>query len=144
VSLRISRVYGPYRRANCHLNSLIRDSEKEIITEIPCEPDFIYHYVYVDDVAEAIMVVLESKELSHRVYNVGSGEAMTMPEIVDSVIAAHPRMNGRLTLGRDDVPDVQTKFDISLIEKDLGWRPRFRIGEGVGAYRNAILSGRSA
>jgi UDP-glucose 4-epimerase len=144
ISLRISRVYGPYRRANCYLNSLIRDSVKGVVTDIPCEPDFVYHYVYVDDVAEAILVVLEAGDLPHRVYNVGSGEAMTMPAIIEAVTAANPQMRGRLVEGKDDVPDVQTVFDISLIAKDLGWRPRFKVGAGVAAYRDAILAGRSA
>jgi UDP-glucose 4-epimerase len=144
VSLRVSRVYGPYRRANCHLNSLIRNSEKGIVTEIPCETDFIYHYIYVDDVAEAILVALEAKQLPHLIYNVGSGEAMTMPAIVGAVTAANPHMRGHLVAGKDDVPDVQTAFDISLIARDLGWHPRFRVGEGVAAYRDAILAGRCA
>ena len=144
VSLRISRVYGPYRRANCYLNSLIRDAERGTVTEIPCETDFIYHYVYVDDVARAILTTLEAKRLPHRVYNVGSGEAMTMPAIVKAVTATHPTMKACLVAGKDDVPDVQTEFDVSLIAEDLGWRPRFKIGGGVAAYREAILAGRSA
>jgi len=143
VSLRISRVYGPYRRANCHLNSMIRNSEKGIVTEIPCEPGFVYHYIYVDDVAEAILLVLEAKELPHRVYNIGSGEAMTMASILEAVTAANPSIHGRVIPGKDDVPDVQTAFDISLIERDLGWAPRFTIGKGVAAYREAILAGQS-
>jgi UDP-glucuronate 4-epimerase len=144
VSLRISRVYGPYRRANCHLNSIIRNSEKGIVTEIPCEPDFIYHYIYVDDVARAILATLDARELPHRVYNIGSGEAMTMQAILEAVTAANPQMRGRLVAGKDDVPDVQTAFDISLIDEDLGWRPRFTVGQGVAAYREDIMAGRSA
>ena len=61
VSLRIGRVYGPYRRANCHLGSIIRDAAAARTTEIPCDPDFIYHYVHVDDVAEAIAAGLEAE-----------------------------------------------------------------------------------
>src|ERR1700733_7746067 len=53
VSLRIGRVYGPYRRANCYLGALIRDASAGRETEIPCDPAFIYHYVYADDVAGA-------------------------------------------------------------------------------------------
>ena len=144
VSLRISRVYGPYRRANCHLKSLIRDSEKGVETEIPCDPTFIYHYIYVDDVAEAILAALEVKELPHREYNVASGETMTMPAIIEAATGSNPKMRGRIVPGEDDVPDVQTAFDISRIARDLGWKPRFKIGEGVAAYREAILAGRSA
>jgi UDP-glucose 4-epimerase len=49
VSLRIGRVYGPYRRANCHLKTLIRNTARGVATEIPCDPRFVYHYIYVDD-----------------------------------------------------------------------------------------------
>ena len=119
-------------------------SPKRTVSEIPCETDFIYHYVYVDDVAQAILTTLEAKRLPHRVYNVGSGEAMTMPAIVKAVTAAHPTMKACLVAGKDDVPDVQTEFDVSLIAEDLGWRPRFETVGGVAAYREAILAGRSA
>ena len=144
VSLRISRVYGPYRRANCHLHSLIRDSEKGAETQIPCDPAFLYHYTYVDDVAEAILTALEAEVLPHREYNVDAGQPMTMPAIVKAVTAANPKIRARLVPGEDDVSDVQTAFDISRIAIDLGWNPRFKIAEGVAAYREAILAGRSA
>jgi len=51
---------------------------------IPCDPGFVYHYVYVDDVADAIITALEAPKLVHREYNIGSGEALTMPEIIDA------------------------------------------------------------
>jgi UDP-glucuronate 4-epimerase len=144
VSLRIGRVYGPYRRANCHLNALIRNAEKGAETEIPCDPGFIYHYVYATDVAAAMIAALEAKKLPHREYNVGSGEALTMPDIAAKAAAAHPDMRARLVPGADDVPDVQTAFDVSLIARDIGWTPRFRIAEGLAAYRDAIRAGMAA
>ena len=53
-------------------------------------------------------------------------------------------MRARLVPGADDVPDVQTAFDISLIAADLGWQPKYRIGGGLTAYRDAIRAGRAA
>ena len=143
VSLRIARVYGPYRRANCHLGTLIRDAETGKATEIPCDPDFIYHYVYVDDVADAMIAALEAKSLPHREYNVGSGQALTMPAIVDAAAAVIPGMKAGTIAGADDVPDMQTAFDVSLIADDLDWKPRFPIVEGLAAYRNAVRSGQA-
>jgi UDP-glucose 4-epimerase len=144
VSLRIGRVYGPYRRANCHLNTLIRNAERDVATEIPCDPNFIYHYVYVDDVAEAIIAALEAADLPHREYNVGSGEALTMPEIADAAARTLLGLKTRLVPGADDVPDVQTSFDISRIGRDLGWVPRFPIADGLASYRSAIIAGAAA
>src|SRR6202020_1228127 len=86
----IGRGYGPHRRADCHLGSMIRDAGAGRVTEIPCDPQFIYHYVHVDDVAEALIVALEAEALPAQEYNVGSGQALTMPEIADIARKAVP------------------------------------------------------
>jgi len=140
VSLRIARVFGPYRRANCYLGTLIRDAAKSMATEIPCNPAFIYHYVYVDDVADAIVAALETPRLACREYNVGSGQAVTMPEILRAAASAIPGMRARLIPGEDDVPDRQTVFDISAISTDLGWLPHHDLAAGLRAYRAALLA----
>jgi UDP-glucuronate 4-epimerase len=144
VSLRIGRVYGPYRRANCHLGSIIRDAIAGGVTEIQCDPQFMYHYVYVDDVAEALVVALEAKALPAREYNVGSGEALIMPEIAAVAREAIAGARIKLVPGADDVPDVQTAFDVTRIARDLGWRPRLDLAKGLRSYRQAIETGLAA
>lgn len=144
VSLRISRVYGPYRRANCYLGDIIRDAAARRETEIPCEPDFAYHYVYVDDVAEALLAVLERPNLPHRAYNLNAAMSHTMPQIAEIAAKAVPGARIALVPGADPVSDVQEAFDVSLIATDTGWRPRFDIAAGLAAYREAILSRHAA
>jgi UDP-glucuronate 4-epimerase len=144
VSLRIGRVYGPYRRANCYLGSMIRDAAAGRVTEIPCDPRFIYHYVHVDDVAEALIAALETKTLPVREYNVGSGQALLMPQIAAIATQAIPGAKVKLVAGADDVPDVHTVFDISRIARELGWRPRFDLARGLQSYRQAIESRHAA
>jgi UDP-glucose 4-epimerase len=144
MSLRIGRVYGPYRRANCFLNDIIRNAETGKRTTIPCDPDFIYHYVHVDDVAEAIAAALTAPAFPRRSYNVGSGQALTMPQIAGIAADAIAGADIELVPGADDVPDVQTEFDISRIDRDLGWRPRLPLAAGLKSYRDAILAGRCA
>lgn len=138
VSLRIGRVYGPYRRANCHLKALLDDAAAERETTIPCDPAFIYHYVYVEDVAGAILACLDAPHLPHREYNVGSGEALTMPQILVAASAVIPGLRARLTAGADDVPDRQTAFGIGRIANELGWEPAHGIGRGMLAYRASL------
>jgi UDP-glucose 4-epimerase len=138
VSLRIGRVYGPYRRGNCHLARLIHDAAAGGTTEIPCDLEFRYHYVYVDDVVAAQIAALTAGALSFCAYNVGSGEALTMPQIAAIARAAIPGANPALVAGADDVPDVQTTFDVSRIAADLAWRPRFDLASGLKAYQMAL------
>jgi UDP-glucuronate 4-epimerase len=144
VSLRIARVYGPYRRANCHLKSLIEDAEAGRPSRISCDPAFVYHYVYADDVAEAIRVALEAPTLPRREYNVGDGEALTMPTLIERAGTVVNGMNATLTPGQDDVPDLQEAFDVTAIGRELGWRPAFPIERGLAAYREAVRARRSA
>lgn len=141
VSLRIARVYGPYRRANCHLATLLTNHAAGHATAIPCDPAFIYHYVYADDVATAIATALDAPHLPHRVYNVGSGEALTMPQIITEAEQTLPGLQATLTPGADDVPDRQITFDISRIAEELGWQPSFRIGKGLRKYQEAKRQG---
>jgi len=144
ASLRIARVYGPYRRANCFLRAAILDAAAGRETIIPCAPDFIYHYVHVDDVSQAIATLLVSEDLPHRIYNIGSGEAMTMPQIAAILEEVIPNARIRLVTGADDVPDVQTEFDISRAARDLEWRPRLGLRLGLQDYHEAFRKGRIA
>ena len=123
---------------------MIRTPAQRRVTKIPCDPAFIYHYVYVDDVAEAIGAALEADTLPERVYNVGSGEALTMPALLELAAPAIPSLRAFLVPGEDDVPDRQISFDVSAIGRDLGWAPRFGMTRGLEAYRTAILARRAA
>jgi UDP-glucuronate 4-epimerase len=144
VSLRISRAYGPYRRANCYIGSIIRDAAAGRATEIPCDPRFMYHYVHVEDVAEALISALEAEVLRSGEYNVGSGEALTMPEIaaIAAETIAHSRIN--LVPGVDEVPDVQSTIGVSRIGRELGWTPRLDLAKGLQTFRLEIEAGRAA
>jgi UDP-glucuronate 4-epimerase len=126
------------------LKTMLVDAAAGRETVIPCDPEFVYHYVYVEDVAAAIIAALESPHLPSGEYNVGSGQASTMPQIAALASATMPEVRVRLVAGADDVPDIQTEFDCSLIARDLRWLPRFDIGAGVLAYRDALRTGHAA
>jgi UDP-glucose 4-epimerase len=134
VSLRPSRIYGPWRRGNCHIGTMIRDAAAGRPTAIPGDPEFKYHYVYVEDVAAALTAALEAEELPHREYVVDTGHPLTMPEVLTIARTVIPGLRAELVPGADEVSDVQMKFDPGRIAADLGWRPRFNLARGIAAY----------
>ncbi|HZZ60664.1 MAG TPA: NAD(P)-dependent oxidoreductase [Roseiarcus sp.] len=138
VSLRPSRVYGPYRRANCFIRDIVLDVKDGRTTVIPCDPEFLFHYVYVNDVASALIAALEADYLPHLAYNVDAGAPMTMPEVVTVAGAVLHEASIELVPGSDIVSDAQAGFDISLIAVDLGWRPRFALAEGIRDYASKL------
>jgi UDP-glucose 4-epimerase len=134
VSFRPSRVYGPWRRTACHIHTMIRDAAAGRVTRIPGDAAFKYHYVYVDDVAEALAAGLEAEALPHFEYTVDSGLPLTMPEVMAVARTVIPDARIELVPGADEVSDVQMKFDVSRLAADLGWRPRFNLARGIAAY----------
>jgi nucleoside-diphosphate-sugar epimerase len=123
---------------------MIRDADAGRTTEIPCDPAFPYHYVYVDDVADALVVALEAEIAPGAAFNIGGPATTTMPEIVAAARIVLPGARISIVPGEDDVPDVQTVFDASLAKQKLGWAPKRDIASGIRAYAEAIRAGQAA
>ncbi|MCB1487991.1 MAG: NAD(P)-dependent oxidoreductase [Bauldia sp.] len=136
ASLRITRVYGPYRRAECPFQQIIHDHAAGRTTTIACDPAFPYHYVHVDDVAGAALACLEAKDLPGDVFNVTSGERLTMPEVVERVRSVLPDAKIVLVDGTDPAPEVQDDF--SLARWDGVWAPRYDLRTGFARYLAAM------
>ncbi len=134
LSLRVTRVYGPYRRDNCFLRRILLDAAAKGPTVIPCDPAYAYHYIFVDDVVGAIAAALDAARPSHHTYNVTSGEVLTMPDLARLVRSITPAADIRLVAGVDDAPEVQADFDLTRIEDDLQWRPQFSMERGFRTY----------
>lgn len=144
VSLRIARVYGPYRRANCHIGAMMRDADAGRITEVACGANFPFHYVDVDDAVDALAAALEAQVEPGTAYDISGPGAMTMPEIAALAREVLPGARIAIVPGEDDVADVQTAFDLSLAKQKLGWAPKRDIATGVRAYAEAIRAGQAA
>jgi UDP-glucose 4-epimerase len=93
----------------------------------------IRDYVHVCDIADAHVMALkymeDSKSVSHEIFNLGTGEGVTVAE----AITAFEKSTGKKVsydIGpkRDgDIPAVYS--DSSKAEKILGWKPKLDIGE---------------
>jgi UDP-glucuronate 4-epimerase len=134
AALRLTRVYGPHRRANCYLRQALEDSLAGRTTVIPCDPSFPYHFLSVEDVAGATLAALAAGDLAHAVYNVGSGEVLTMDEVRRIILDVVPNARIELVEGRDPAPEVQKDFSLQRLADDTGWRPRYPLATGLADY----------
>jgi len=81
-------------------------------------------FTYVSDVAEAFYIASQS-DVDNKIYNVGSGATISInriTQLLSSSVVHIPKRPGE--------PDC-TYADISAIEKELSWRPKVSIEEGV-------------
>ncbi|WP_274715901.1 NAD-dependent epimerase/dehydratase family protein [Thermoleophilum album] len=93
-------------------------------------------FIYVDDAVEAYLAVARSladRALHGRAWNAGSGEPTAVIEIVRELVAIagvalEPEILGEGTPAGEI--DAQW-LDSSAIERELGWRPRVPLREGL-------------
>ena len=101
--------------------------------------------MYVEDVAEAIVKILEKCKEKSAVYNVGSGRLTSVVRVANLVTKeyystrlanshGHIRkapMRNKMKLLKEPKKTEGFYADISKIKKEIGWMPKVSIEEGV-------------
>lgn len=134
VSLRLSWVYGPRRKTDCLIRTMIEDALRARPTRISWGRDFFRQYIHIDDATAALVSALEKGSLPRRVYTVTGGTYVTLGDIGEVVRRVLPSADIQLEPGPDPVDDVQEEFDISAARRDLGFQPRQSLENGVRQY----------
>jgi nucleoside-diphosphate-sugar epimerase len=93
-------------------------------------------YVFVEDVVEALRMGLTASANIGQVYNIGAGpqDARSVRQLVEEILTmmgASPRLCwfDRANRSRSDPPYLVC--DPTKAHVELGWRPRFALGEGL-------------
>jgi dTDP-L-rhamnose 4-epimerase len=138
VALRFFNVYGPRQALSnpytgvlaIFASRLLNDKQPLIFEDGLQQRDF----VSVHDVARACRLALETPEVAGGVFNVGSGQAITVREVAAHVaeVLGKPHLRPEVT-GRYRMGDVRHCFaDISLARKVLGYEPQVSFHQGLG------------
>ncbi|MBI4144463.1 NAD-dependent epimerase/dehydratase family protein [Candidatus Woesearchaeota archaeon] len=133
VILRFFNVYGP-RDDQLPVTRAIPTWVKSIILG-KAVPIFwggkqIRDYIFVKDVARAVVFALEKCDSIHE-FNVGSGFALTMKQILDEVFAVAGKNVPVKDAGERKGDPPRLIADISSIKDVLGWSPLTGLKEGL-------------
>jgi UDP-glucuronate 4-epimerase len=134
INLRPAWVYGPGRTTACAIRTMIQDAQAGRRTHFPYGRDFYKQYVHVDDVADAILLALYAPHFGQRAYTISGDSYLTFAEIAEIVRKVLPSAEIAIDAGLDPMDDVQARFDISAAERDLGYRPRIALEDGIRSY----------
>jgi len=88
-------------------------------------------YFYVGDLVEALELLGSSPEAKNRIFNIGSGQGISLIELVKAIkgIADIDIQINYLPGRKFDVPSIY--LDIKSIEKNLGWHPQISLEQGL-------------
>lgn len=134
VGLRYFSVYGPHEKAKKNYANLItqflwemNDGKAPVIFG---DGSQTRDFTYVDDVVDANLLAMDYGKFG--VFNVGNGKSITLNEVVE-------KLNKKL--GKEIKPEYQenkiknyvqhTMADTELAEKELGFKAKIGIDEGI-------------
>ena len=145
AALRFAGIYGPGKQARHGKMSLRSRMVEDPVAGKPVRlergGDQLDDIVYVDDVAESLVLAATAKRLNHATYNIGSGKGQTLRQLADAVRAAVPEADIEVGPGLNPMGfDVHyyAILDFSRARDDLGYAPRFGLVEGVRDYVQSL------
>lgn len=134
VALRFFNVYGPgqstkhpYANVTCRFShAAAHGGTVQLFGDGSVTRDFIY----IDDVVEAVLAAAFQKT-ARRVYNVGTGRAASIAELLAIVqrLAPKPITIERHPAWPNDIQNICA--DMSLLESELGFRARVGFEQGL-------------
>jgi nucleoside-diphosphate-sugar epimerase len=128
--LRPFNAYGPGQSRLFLINELIGkvlDPGIQVVEVMDLRPK--RDYVYVDDLAHALLRSLDGPE---GIYNIGSGVSVSVEEILLLIMeytGIRKEYRSREERRPNEILDLYA--DISKADSDLGWRPQVSFEEGI-------------
>jgi dTDP-glucose 4,6-dehydratase len=138
VTTNCSNNYGPYHFPEKLIPLMILNAVNGKALPIYGKGDNIRDWLYVDDHAQALRLVLEQGRQGET-YNIGGWNEKTNLEVVDAICAIldelHPQgaPHARLKTYVQDRPghDKRYAIDAGKIERELGWKPQETFETGL-------------
>jgi UDP-glucose 4-epimerase len=131
--IRVSNAYGERQRPHHSQGAVtvfLYKALKGQEIEIWGDGSVVRDYVYVSDVADAVVALLKYSG-KHKLFNISSGVGLSVRDLIEKIeIVTGCRTQVRLTQGR--AFDVSANvLDNSLARKELHWNPLIGFEEGL-------------
>jgi nucleoside-diphosphate-sugar epimerase len=134
VTLRLFSPYGPYEQKTRLIPSVILAALQKTNPRITSR-QFVRDFIFIEDVLDAYEAVIDVKNASGKIFNIGSGEQHSVGEVVDTVIDL---LGNEVTYEvgipqrwKNEPPFWQA--DIEQATSELNWKPRYSFGKGLAA-----------
>jgi len=148
TGLRFFTVYGPWGRPDMALFKFV----KNILEDKPID---VYNYgnmqrdfTYIDDIIEGVVRVIDNppkanpnwqgnaseSNAPYKVYNIGRGKPVKLLDFIEAIeeTLGKKAKKNLLPMQPGDVPS--TWADTTHLEKDLGYKPKVDVKEGVKKF----------
>ena len=147
INLRTSWVYGTGLPRERVPKTLVEAALAGRKLHVPSGAEVKVDHTYVADFVSGVLKALDHREHHHDVYNIASGKAATISEMIAVIRELVP--GAQLSAGSgpyrhgDRVEMIRKgALDVGRAAKELGWTPRYDIRAGLAEYIEALRSSR--
>ncbi len=144
--VRISSVYGPLYHSMVNVPSRIAHAAVRGVEGPLTHPavprtfaDAAHDFCHVLDVADGLCRLHRSRTLAHRIYNLGSGTAVSPARVLQAVQRVLPGARAQFTPG--GAPTALACMDLSRTAADTGYVPQYDIDRGMAQYLGWLQAG---
>jgi dTDP-L-rhamnose 4-epimerase len=147
VSFRYQNVYGPGQSLSNPYTGILSIFSTRIMQKKPINifEDGLESrdFVFIDDVVSATILGIEKEEANNQVFNVGSGQNISVKEVVNKLVQLfnidiHTNISGNYRLG-----DIRHNFaDLTKIQNMLGFTPKVNFEMGIEAFAEWVMNQR--
>jgi nucleoside-diphosphate-sugar epimerase len=134
VTLRLFSPYGCYEGSTRLIPSVILDCIRKKNPKIT-SLSFVRDFIFVDDVIEAYLKILDASEIGGEIINIGSGRQHSIGDAVNKIIELTGNEVEPETGGVPRWPNEPEKWvaDISKAKRLLNWTPKYDFTRGLAA-----------
>ena len=132
--LRPSNIYGPNQDERFLIPEILKQAKTGRVVLLDSKPK--RDYLYIDDFAECILMILKSKEFISGTFNVGYGKSHSVNDIVSVINTFFDDSLNIQFKNIERESEIQDNvLDISKIKSTIKWSPSTNLHNGI---RNII------
>lgn len=143
VALRFQNVYGPgqsLRNPYTGILSIFSNRIRQGL-DLPIFEDggMGRDFVFISDVVKSLELAIDAPILPHQIYNVGSGELVTISKITTTLMKHFEKDVNMILTGECRAGDIRTCYaDMTRANLELGFCPTVRLSDGLAKFADWV------
>lgn len=137
TGLRFFTVYGPWGRPDMSPILFADAMTKGEPIKVFNNGDMSRDFTYIDDIVEGTLRVIDKApegKPAYRIYNIGCGHPTQLMDFIHTIEACLGKKAVMKMLPMQPGDVYRTYADTSRLEKEMGYRPKVQLEEGIKAF----------
>lgn len=137
IIVRASNIFGPYAKFNPSVSNFIPAIIRKAVNktdpfEIWGYPDVIRDVLYADDLARAILIMINDQDIKFDTFNIGYGIGVSIDNIANLILKYTEHKPSKIIYAQSRPTTVRSRIlNCSKAKNVIGWNPKYTIEEGI-------------